>query len=129
MSALVGKETVSAEEATAANEELEGMGITGAALINSASYEEMSEKAGRVDAAESAQAAADKKMLELEANNTKLTNDLATETARADKNAKLPGAEATTPARQDGKSDVDEPATADANEKLVAELHAKMLGS
>ncbi|WP_400194064.1 hypothetical protein [Hymenobacter sp. B81] len=125
MSALVGKETVTAEEATAANNELVEAGITGAALITPAAYDELEEKAGRTDAAEQRATEADQKVKDLEAQNQQLTNDLAAETERANKLAKAPGANQTSPVRTPGESDVQEP---DANQKLVEDLHAKMLG-
>lgn len=128
MMALVGKETVSAEEAEAANTELEGLNITGAALINSATYEELSEKAGRVDAAEQAATEAGEKVTDLEAKNTKLTNDLQAANERADKLAKTPGATHTSAVRTPGENDLaDEPSDAEANQKLVEALHAEML--
>ncbi|PJJ59429.1 hypothetical protein [Hymenobacter chitinivorans] len=128
MLALVGKETVSAEEAEAANTELEGLNITGAALINSATYEELSEKAARVDAAEQAATQASEKVKDLEAANKTLTEDRDAQKLRADKLGKTPGAEHTSAVRTPGENDLaDEPSDAEANQKLVEALHAEML--
>ena len=122
MTALVGKETVSAEEAVAANEELTAAGITGANLIHEAYFNELSEKAGRTDAAEQA---------------TKATTDaLATAGAesiaalvaqrdgykvKADKFDKAPGATQTNPALAAGQTDIDQ-GEPDAHQKAIDEL-------
>lgn len=139
MTALVGKETVSAEEATAANDELAEAGIKGAQLINEASFTELTEKAGRVDAAEQAAT----KATDTSAAAAKATSDaLAAAGAqsiealvaqrdgykvKADKFDKAGGAQHTTPNLATGKSDIEDDGP-DANQKAIDELpHNKAL--
>lgn len=121
MMALVGTETATAEQVDAANQELDAAGIKGAQLVPGALLEELTEKAGRVDAAEKAQTDAEKKAGDLEEANGTLTEQVKAL-------GKKPGADATTPVRQDGAADLEEPSEQRANEKIVADLHAKMLG-
>jgi peptidoglycan hydrolase CwlO-like protein len=104
--ALVGKENVSAEEATAANEELTEAGVTGAQLITEAAFNDLSEKAGRVDAAEAAVAIAQQEATAAKAAEKKAADDLATEKKRADEAeaevdrlGSQPGAERSAPRR------------------------------
>ena len=129
MLALVGNESASAEQVDAANQELDTAGITGAQLVPGAVLDDLTAKADRVDAAE--KAATDAK-----ADLKKSNDDLAAATERADKAekesarlAKLPGADSTTPVRVEGKSDIEEqPSDVAASQKIVDDLHAKMLG-
>jgi hypothetical protein len=125
LTALVGKETVTDEEATAANAELEEAGITGAALITPAAFNALEEKAGRVDAAEERATKADEKATQEAEKAASLQADLDTANARITELEKLPGATHSRPGKKDGKSDVEE--GGDANQKLVDDLHAKML--
>lgn len=120
MLALVGNESATAEQVDAANHELDAAGIKGAQLVPGATLQELTEKASRVDAAEKAQLEAEKKAEGLEEANGKLTEQVATL-------GKKPGADATTPVRKDGAADLEEPSELSANEKIVADLHAKML--
>ena len=132
MTALVGKETVSAQEAEAANGELAEAGIKGAQLINQASYDELSEKAGRVDAAE--KAAADAAQATSDALATAGAESIEALVAqrdgykvKADKFDKAPGAKQTNPVLAAGQTDVEEDAP-DAHQQAMDELpHNKAL--
>ncbi|UOQ99891.1 hypothetical protein MUN81_10410 [Hymenobacter sp. 5317J-9] len=132
MTALVGKETVSAEEAEAANGELEEAGIKGAQLINEATFTDLSEKAGRVDAAEKTAADAAKVTSDaLAAAGAESIEALVAQRdaykVKADKFDKLPGAGHTAPALEAGKSDVEEQEP-DAHQKAIDNLpHNKAL--
>lgn len=129
MLALVGNESASAEQVDAANQELDTAGIKGAQLVPGAVLDDLTAKADRVDTAEAAKAEADKKNLDLTEANQKLTDDLAAEKKKTAELGKKPGAESTTPVRADGKTDIEEkPTDVAANQKIVDDLHAKMLG-
>lgn len=126
MTALVGKETVSAEEAEAANAELTAAGVTGAQLLNEATLTDLSEKAGRVDVAEKAAADAAKVTTDaLAAAGADSIEALVAQRdgykVKADKFDKAPGAPQTTPTLAAGKTDVeqDEP---DAHQQAIDEL-------
>ncbi|QIX60885.1 hypothetical protein HER32_06715 [Hymenobacter sp. BT18] len=121
MMALVGKETVSAEEAEAANSELQEAGVTGAALITSAAFNELEQKAGRVDAAETALANEQKARETAEATSAQLQKDLTAANAKVTELGGKPGAEHTNPGKENGKSDVDE-AAADEHQKAIDSL-------
>ncbi|WBA42971.1 hypothetical protein [Hymenobacter canadensis] len=122
MLALVGTESATAEQVDAANQELDAAGIKGAQLVPGAALEELTAKAGRVEAAEKAQAEAEKKAADLQEANTKLTEQV---TALG----KKPGADATTPVRKDGAADLQEEPTSESEaQQLVEKLHAEMLG-
>ncbi|MCA8830541.1 S49 family peptidase [Hymenobacter pini] len=134
MHALVGKQTVSAEEATAANQELETAGITGALLITEAAFTELEAKANRTDTAEAAVATAQKEATDAKAAEKVAVDALAAETKRADeavaemeRMAEQPGAQVTNPRKSKEKNDVEEPSATD-HQKTVDALHAKMLG-
>ncbi|MDO7875530.1 hypothetical protein Q5H93_12370 [Hymenobacter sp. ASUV-10] len=114
MLALVGKDTVSAEEAGAANEELSTAGITGAQLLNQASFNDLSEKAGRVDAAE-------KEAADAKASNEKLSADLKAANDELATLRKKPGATHTTPRLAAGQTDVEADAP-DAHQQAIDEL-------
>lgn len=132
MLALVGKETVSAEEAEAANGELAGAGVTGAQLITEAAFKELTDQASAGDEAGKAR---DKAAADLKAVTDALAAAGAADVAalvaqrdearqKAEEYGAQPGAMGTTAAKE--KPDVSEEG-GDANEKLVAELHEKML--
>ncbi|MDO7853165.1 hypothetical protein [Hymenobacter convexus] len=126
MTALVGKETVSAEEAVAANEELTEAGIKGAQLINEASFNELTEKAGRVDVAEKAAADAAKATTDaLAAAGAESIEALVAQRdgykVKADKFDKQPGAGHTTPVLEAGHSDVEQ-TEPDAHQQAIDEL-------
>lgn len=122
MTALVGKETVSAEEAEAANGELAEAGIKGAQLINEAAFDDLTEKAGRTDTAEAtakgfsdALAAAGAESIEA------LVAQRDGYKVKADKYDKAPGATQTNPTLKAGESDVEENAP-DAHQQAMDEL-------
>jgi hypothetical protein len=129
MTALVDNDAATAEQVDAANQELATAGIKGAQLVPGAVLDELTAKAGRVDAAEKAATEAAEKVTTLEASNekltasnTKLTDDLAKEKERSTALGKKPGADATTPVKKDGeKSDVEE-TEPDAHEQAIAGL-------
>ncbi len=97
--ALAGKDIIATAEADAANEELRTAGVTSAALITEAKYNELAAKAGRADAAEA-------KVGELTTAKTKLETDLAASQAEVTRLGALGGATPTTP----GKAEGDQPA-------------------
>ncbi|OUJ68656.1 S49 family peptidase [Hymenobacter crusticola] len=129
MLALVNKETVSAEEATAANAELTAAGIKGAAIITEAAYDDLTAKAEQLTTAQSTIQATENALkaagVTSVAELVKQRDDFK---ADAEKYAKLPGAEQTGAIRREGESDVEESGDADANQKLIDELpHNKVL--
>ena len=115
MMAMVGKETISAEEATSANTELADAGIKGAQLINEATFTDLTEKAGRVDAAEQAatdaQQAATTATEALAATGVDSISALVAERnaykVKADKFDKSSGANHTSPVLPTGETDVE----------------------
>ena len=118
----------------AANDQLEEGGVTDAALISKASFEELTAKAGRTDAAEAAVATAQKAATDAQAAEKTATDALAAETKRADEAeteverlGNQAGATTTTARKSEGKNDVEEPSAND-HQKTVDALHAKMLG-
>ncbi|MGI4760475.1 MAG: S49 family peptidase, partial [Janthinobacterium lividum] len=126
--ALISAETVTPEQATAANEELKTAGVTGALLITEAAFNDLTTKAGRADAAEAsvkgisaalaAAGAADVATLVAQRDGFKV---------KADQFDKLPGAAHTTPTLEAGASDVDK-GEPNAHAKAIAELpHNKAL--
>ena len=126
MTALVGKETVSAEEAEAANGELAEAGIKGAQLINQASFNDLTEKAGRTDVAEKAATDAAKVTSDaLAAAGAESIEALVAQRdgykVKADKFDKAPGAQQTNPTLAAGKTDVEEQAP-DAHQTAIDDL-------
>jgi hypothetical protein len=125
MTALVDKPTVTSEEVDAANAELGAAGIAGAALITEAAFSDLSTKAGRVDTAEASvkaytdalTAAGAKDMAELVAQRDEARQQAADFGSQ-------PGELGTT--AEKAKGDVSEEG-GDANAKIVADLHEKML--
>ena len=128
MTALVGKETVSAEEAEAANGELAEAGIKGAQLINEATFTDLTEKAGRTDVAEQATQATTDALAAAGADSIEaLVAQRDGYKVKADKFDKAPGATQTNPVLPTGQSDVEENAP-DANQKAIDDLpHNKAL--
>ena len=128
MLALVGNETATAEQVDAANQELDAAGIKGAQLVPGATLDELTEKAGRVDAAE--QAATDAKAAEKVATDAVAAAEKRADDAEAEmeRMAKQPGATVTHPRKSKDKNDVEEEAGADAHQKAIDELpHNKAL--
>jgi hypothetical protein len=128
VTALVGKETVSAQEAEAANGELAEAGINGAQLINEAAFTDLTEKAGRTDTAE---AAAQGFSDALAAAGVESIEALVAQRdgfkVKADKFDKLPGATQTNPVLAAGTTDIED-GEPDANQKAIDELpHNKAL--
>ena len=122
MQALLGQETVTAEQVDTANTELVAAGLKGAQLVPGAVLDELSAKAGRAELAEAsakgmtealaAAGAADVAALVAQRDGFKV---------KADKFDKLPGAGHTAPSLVPGASDVT-PAEPDANQKAIDEL-------
>ena len=119
---------LTADLVTAANDELEKKGVTGAQLITEAAFNDLTAKASRADAAEAslqgitealtAAGVADVAALVTQRNDYKV---------KADQFDKGPGAGHTTPTLVAGATDVD-PAAPDAHAKAIAELpHNKAL--
>jgi ClpP class serine protease len=100
LAALSGKTGLTAESAKAANEELVAAGVTDAAIITQAEYQDLSAKAGRATAAEA-------KVTELTASSIKLTEDLAASQKEVARLGALGGAEptATGKATSDGQGE------------------------
>jgi hypothetical protein len=128
MLAIVGKESVTAEQAEAANTELTAAGIKGAQLITEAAFTELSEKAGRVDAAEAtAKGFTDALAAAGAADMTALVAQRDGYKVKADKFDKGPGADHTTPTLEAGKTDVEQ-GEPNADQKAIDELpHNKAL--
>lgn len=102
VAALANKTGLTAETTKAANEELVGAGITDAAIITQAEYKDLTAKAGRATAAEA-------KVTELTASNTKLTTDLTASQAEVARLGALGGAEPTTTGKKDGDDQGESP--------------------
>ncbi|TPG71996.1 S49 family peptidase [Hymenobacter nivis] len=119
--ALVSAETITPEQAAAANQELTDAGVTGAQLITEAAFNDLTAKAGRVDAAETTAIEAAAKVTELTAANTQLTTDLATANASLVALGKVPGAAHSNPALGAGQTDINTEAT-DENQKAIDEM-------
>jgi hypothetical protein len=100
LAALSGKTGLTAETTKAANEELVAAGVTDAAIITQAEYQDLSAKAGRATAAEA-------KVTELTASSIKLTEDLAASQKEVARLGALGGAEptATGKATSDGQGE------------------------
>jgi ClpP class serine protease len=119
---------ITPELVTAANDELEEKGVTGAALIGQATFEALEAKAGRVDAAETtakgftdALAAAGAKDI------AELVSQRDGYKVKADKFDKGPGAHHTNPTLKAGTTDV-EAEEPNADQQAIAELpHNKAL--
>ncbi|MGI4833298.1 MAG: hypothetical protein ACRYFK_07535 [Janthinobacterium lividum] len=128
MLALVGKETVTSEEAEAANGELETAGIKGAQFITEAAFNDLTTKASRTDAAEtSAQGLKDALAAAGAADVAALVAQRDGYKVKADKYDKGAGADHTNPTLKKGESDV-ETAEPDAHQKAIDELpHNKAL--
>lgn len=125
--ALIGNESASAEQIDAANQELDAAGLKGAQLVPTGVLEELTAKADRVDTAEAAATAA-------KAAETTATDALAAANKRADEAeaeverlGKQPGATTTTPRKEAGKSDVEEPGAKSTADILAALDHNKAL--
>jgi ClpP class serine protease len=121
LAGLSGKTGLTAESAKAANEELIAAGVTDAAIITRAEFQDLQAKAGRVDAAEA-------KVTELSASTTKLTTDLAASQKEVERLGALGGA-APTAAGKTGIDEVEAPkahswfdAKADHNAEAIALL-------
>ncbi|MBO0360669.1 S49 family peptidase [Hymenobacter sp. BT186] len=149
MVALVAKQTVSAEEAAAANTELEAANITGAKLITEAAFTDLEAKGARVDAAEKeatdAKAATKTATDELatvrqeasdsKASNEQLTKDLEAATKRAEdaeaeatRLGNLSGATPTFARKSAEKNDVEEEGDTKSTAQILADLpHNKAL--
>lgn len=118
---VMGNESASAEQIDAANAELTTAGLKGAQLVPSSVLEELTEKAGRTDAAELAATEAAGSLATATAGNEKLTTDLAAANTELATLRKLPGASHTNPALGAGQSDVGDEAT-DENQKAIDEM-------
>jgi protease-4 len=92
LAALSGKSGLTAETTKAANEELVAAGITDAAVITRAEFQELTAKAERATAAEA-------KVTELTASTTKLTQDLAASQKEVERLGSLGGDNPTTGAK------------------------------
>ena len=131
MTALIAQTTVSAEQAAAANEELEAAGISGARLITEAGFHELEAKGQELTTAQAAL------KVHTDALATAGATDVAALVAERDQLkaqvkelGEAPGDTSTTAVRKDGASDVDESSEADANQKLIDELpHNKALAN
>ena len=125
---LVNAETVSPEQATAANEELKAAGVTGALLITEAAFNDLMAKASRTGKAEAtasgyAAALAAAGVADIAA----LVQQRDEFKVKADQFDKAPGASHSSPGLKAGESDV-EPGEPDAHAKAIAELpHNKAL--
>ena len=97
LAALSGKTGLTAETAKAANEELIAAGVTDAAIITQAEFQDLAAKAGRAVAAEA-------KVTELTASTTKLSTDLAASQKEVERLGALGGATPTAA----GKTGIDE---------------------
>jgi hypothetical protein len=95
LTALSGKTGLTAESAKAANEELVAAGVTDAAIITRAEFQELTAKAERATTAEA-------KVTELTASTTKLTNDLAASQKEVERLGALGGAQPTGTGKTDG---------------------------
>jgi ClpP class serine protease len=95
LAALSGKTGLTAESAKAANEELVAAGVTDAAIITRTEFQELSAKAGRVDAAE-------KEAKEVKATNADLTTKLTASEKEVARLGALGGANPTTVGKVDG---------------------------
>lgn len=128
MQALLGQDTVSAEQVDAANTELATAGLKGAQLVPGAVLDELTAKAGRTDAAEaSAQGMTEALAAAGAADVAALVAQRDGYKVKADKFDKAPGASHTTPSLQPGASDVN-PTEPDADQKAIGELgHNKAL--
>jgi ClpP class serine protease len=101
LGALSGKSGLKADDAKAANEELIAAGVTDAAIITRAEFQDLQAKAGRAVAAEA-------KVTELTASTTKLTDDLAASQKEVERLGALGGV-APTAAGKTGIDQVDAP--------------------
>ncbi|MBC6988558.1 S49 family peptidase [Hymenobacter sp. BT491] len=95
LEALSGKTTITAEEATAANEELRAAGITTAALITEGNYNALVEKGNKAEAAE-------KQVTQLTSAKAKLEGELADSQKEVERLGALAGDNPTTAAKKDG---------------------------
>ncbi|MDF7810497.1 S49 family peptidase [Hymenobacter sp. YC55] len=102
LEALSGKTTITAEEASAANEELRAAGITTAALITEGNYNALVEKGTQLTAAQ-------KQVTELTTAKTDLEGKLATSQKEVERLGALGGATPTTTAKKDGDKTEDAP--------------------
>ena len=120
--ALIGAVAVTPAQATAANEELQAAGVTGALLMTEATFDDLTAKAGRVDAAEAtAKGFTDAVTAAGFTDINALVTACAGYKVKADKYDKGSGAEHTNPSLRAGESDVDK-GEPDASQKLIASL-------
>lgn len=133
IAALSGKDTVSAEELTAANQELAEAGISAVELVDSTAYAATIERSARAEAADTERQQLTEQVGELTTanaglttTNAQLTEQLATANAEVARLGALDGGRTTAPVRAGGASDLDEGGTsADA---VIANLpHSKAL--
>ena len=127
--ALVAKESITAEQAAAANTELEEAGITGARFITEAQATAFEAQAGLLTTAQNSVTATAEALKAAGVGSIEaLVKQRDDAKAKADEYGDQPGAMSTTSTKE--KPDVTEEGgdAAKANEKLVADLHAKMLG-
>lgn len=127
MLAIIGNESASAEQIDAANQELDAAGLKGAQLVPTGTLEELTAKADRLDAAETAATAAkaaEKTAADALTAATKRADEADAEVTRLGSQS---GAAPTAPRKDAAKNDVEEPG-ADDHQKAVDALHAKMLG-
>jgi ClpP class serine protease len=124
LGALSGKTGLTADSTKQANEELIAAGVTDAAIITRAEFQDLQAKAGRATAAEA-------KVTELTASTTKLTTDLATATAEVARLGAL-GGDTPTAAGKTGIDEVEAPkahawfdAKAEHNAEAIALLGGK----
>lgn len=122
LEALSGKTTITAEDATAANEELRAAGITTAALITEGNYTALFEKAGKLEAAE-------KQVTELTTAKSDLEGKLEASQKEVTRLGALGGALPTESAKKEGDSgsSAKAPAFFDPNAEHNQEA-AKLLG-
>lgn len=95
VAALANKTGLKEADAKAANDELAAAGITDAAVITRADFEDLTARAGRATAAEA-------KVTELTASNTRLTTDLTASQAEVVRLGALGGDTPTTAGKKDG---------------------------
>jgi hypothetical protein len=122
MQALIGQETVSAEQVDAANTELATAGLKGAQLVPGAVLDELTTKAGRTETAEASVSATTAALAAAGvADLTALVAERDAYKLKADKFDKAPGASHTTPTLAPGASDVN-PVEPDADQKALDAL-------
>lgn len=126
--ALVGQASITPEQVDAANTELSTAGLTGAQLVPSATLDELTATAGRVETAEAAvKGYTDSLAAAGAADVAALVAQRDAYKVKADKLDALPGASHTTPTLVPGATDLDK-GEPDADQKTIDELpHNKAL--